>query len=217
MSEIFPSASSSSSRHGETEWTNKRAATPDAPIDRPLNGAGRTPPPRALRPRLAKVDLRRSIRRIRARSCERVETARAWPGFATPVLLAELQEWDYGDYEGRTTTEKRSGSAASGLGSVPRRLPTNGRGCLRRGRQRADMALEALSRAQQGDANATRRRLLPRAFSSRSWPRWLGLDAGISGRLFVAQSRRVSASSPTNMVPSGDRGLEQLGDGALRR
>lgn len=85
-------------RHGETEWTLNGKHT--SFTDLPLTENGRTQA-RALQPALAAVqfDLLLCSPRQRAR-----ETA-ALAGFADVETEPNLQEWNYGDYEGLSTPE----------------------------------------------------------------------------------------------------------------
>jgi broad specificity phosphatase PhoE len=91
-------------RHGETEWTLSRQHTGNTDI--PLTDEGR--------------DQAERLGRVLARSGERftrvlssplsraLDTCRlALPGAAVEVR-DELREWDYGDYEGRTSADIRT-------------------------------------------------------------------------------------------------------------
>ncbi|MGI4852929.1 MAG: histidine phosphatase family protein [Janthinobacterium lividum] len=85
-------------RHGETEWTlnGKHTSFTDLPLTE--NGRAQA---RALQPALAAVpfDLLLCSPRQRAR-----ETA-ALAGFANVETESNLQEWNYGTYEGLSTPE----------------------------------------------------------------------------------------------------------------
>ena len=86
-------------RHGETEWS--RAGKHTGRTDVPLTEEGEQQARRvgeALRGREFARVLASPLRRAR-------ETARL-AGFE-PELRDELMEWDYGDYDGRLTTEIR--------------------------------------------------------------------------------------------------------------
>ena len=87
-------------RHGETEWS--RAGRHTGRTDLPLTPAG-ADEARGLRTALA--DVRPALvlcsPLLRAR-----ETARL-AGYEDIVIDADLAEWDYGDYEGRTSAEIR--------------------------------------------------------------------------------------------------------------
>ncbi len=85
-------------RHGETEWSRNGKHT--GSTDLPLTDHGREQA-EALRPALAGVsfDLLLCSPRQRAR-----DTA-ALAGFADVAIEPNLQEWDYGAYEGLSTPE----------------------------------------------------------------------------------------------------------------
>lgn len=89
-------------RHGETEWS--RAGRHTGTTDVPLTPAGEAKA-RALRPLLAARPRPPAhvlvSPRLRAR-----ETARL-AGLADPTITDDLVEWDYGEYEGLTTSDIR--------------------------------------------------------------------------------------------------------------
>lgn len=89
-------------RHGRTEWSaaGRHTSTTDVPLLPEGEQAART-----LGPRLSAVgfDLVLTSPRQRAR-----RTA-ALAGFPDAEVEDDLAEWDYGDYEGRTTAEIRVG------------------------------------------------------------------------------------------------------------
>lgn len=89
-------------RHGETEWSRARRHT--GRTDVPLTGAGRS-------------QARRLTDRLASRRYERVLTSPLSRASETCRLAGlgdaaeerpELMEWDYGDYEGRTTHDIRA-------------------------------------------------------------------------------------------------------------
>ena len=85
-------------RHGETEWSRSGAHT--GRTDIPLTAAGRaTPPPSAatLPGRPFALVLVSPLQRAR-------ETCRL-AGYENALIDPDLSEWDYGDYEGRTTQQ----------------------------------------------------------------------------------------------------------------
>jgi broad specificity phosphatase PhoE len=86
-------------RHGETEWTLSRRHT--GATDIPLTEHGREQG-RALARLLAGREFDLVLSSPRRRAHETAELA----GFA-PEPDEQLAEWDYGDYEGRTTAEIR--------------------------------------------------------------------------------------------------------------
>ncbi len=89
-------------RHGETEWS--KAGQHTGRTDIPLNDRGREEALR-LREQLAGSAFARVFSSPLSRA---LETARL-AGYSDRVETVEdLLEWDYGDYEGRTTADIRS-------------------------------------------------------------------------------------------------------------
>ena len=89
-------------RHGETDWTRTRQHT--GRTDLPLDEEGREqarPVGDALRGRTFGLVLTSPLRRAR-------ETAELAGFLAVAQDREDLAEWDYGDYEGRTTKEIRA-------------------------------------------------------------------------------------------------------------
>ena len=85
-------------RHGETEWS--RSGRHTGATDVPLTEAGR-------RQAVTVSDQLRAwpLTTVWASPMQRaLDTARL-AGFAEPEVLDDLMEWDYGDYEGRTSAE----------------------------------------------------------------------------------------------------------------
>jgi probable phosphoglycerate mutase len=86
-------------RHGETEWS--RSGRHTSRTDLPLTPKGEADG-RWLGQRLQGLTFTTVLSSPRLRARRTAELA----GF-TPVLDPDLAEWDYGDYEGRTTAEIR--------------------------------------------------------------------------------------------------------------
>jgi len=86
-------------RHGETEWSASGRHT--GRTDLPLTGDGECEA-RRLRDRLAG----RAFGRVFTSPLQRAFRTCALAGFGDAAKIeADLVEWDYGDYEGRTTSE----------------------------------------------------------------------------------------------------------------
>ena len=107
-------------RHGETEWSRDGRHT--GRTDVPLTTVGERDA-RQLVPRLAGFDLRLVL-------CSPLSRARRTAELAglDPVTDHDLMEWDYGGYEGRTTSEIREdlgdpGWTVFGDGVVPGATP----------------------------------------------------------------------------------------------
>jgi probable phosphoglycerate mutase len=89
-------------RHGETEWSKSGRHT--GRTDIPLTAVGRRQA-KTLAIRLAEDRFALVLSSPRSRA---VETARL-AGFANAVVIdPDLGEWDYGDFEGRTTADIRT-------------------------------------------------------------------------------------------------------------
>lgn len=85
-------------RHGETEWSQLGRHT--GLTDVPLTPAGRAAAI-ALKPALAGRDI---VAALVSPATRAIETA-TLAGLSGAQIDADLWEWDYGGYEGRTTTE----------------------------------------------------------------------------------------------------------------
>jgi broad specificity phosphatase PhoE len=89
-------------RHGETEWSSSGRHT--SFTDVALTNHGRDEA-RPLRARLAGIDFSLVLTSPRRRACETCELA----GLGELAQVTDdLAEWDYGEYEGRTTTDIRA-------------------------------------------------------------------------------------------------------------
>jgi broad specificity phosphatase PhoE len=87
-------------RHGETEWS--RAGRHTGLTDVPLTPAGE-----AAAAALAPVLARRDIRATCTSPLQRAARTAALAGLADVKQDPDLQEWDYGGYEGMTTAQIR--------------------------------------------------------------------------------------------------------------
>ena len=87
-------------RHGETEWSRDRRHT--GRTDLPLTAAGEAAA-RMLVPALT----RRSVVAAFTSPAQRATRTAELAGLADAKTDPDLQEWDYGGYEGRTTRDIR--------------------------------------------------------------------------------------------------------------
>jgi probable phosphoglycerate mutase len=88
-------------RHGETEWS--RAHKHTGRTDIPLTDAGRE----AARDLGERLHDRAFTEVLTSPLVRAAETCRLALPDADPLVRDDLREWDYGEYEGRTTTEIR--------------------------------------------------------------------------------------------------------------
>jgi broad specificity phosphatase PhoE len=88
-------------RHGQTEWS--RAGKHTGQTDVPLAAAGEAAAA-ALVPALA----RRAVRAVFTSPAQRAVRTAELAGLTGAKLDPDLQEWDYGGYEGMTTAEIRA-------------------------------------------------------------------------------------------------------------
>jgi broad specificity phosphatase PhoE len=163
-------------RHGETEWTRTRQHT--GRTDLPLDEEGREqarPVGKALRERTFGLVLTSPLRRAR-------ETAELAGFGAAAEMRDDLAEWDYGEYEGRTTKEIR---AERPDWSLWRDGAPGGESPADVGR-RADRVIEEI-RAAGVDTLVFGHGHQLRVLAAR----WLGLDAA-DGRLFVLGTATLS-------------------------
>jgi broad specificity phosphatase PhoE len=87
-------------RHGETEWSRDGRHTSHTEVELTPEGEAVA---RRLADRLDGVEFDLVLTSPRARARRTAELA----GYADAHLEDDLTEWDYGDYEGRTTAEIR--------------------------------------------------------------------------------------------------------------
>jgi broad specificity phosphatase PhoE len=165
-------------RHGETEWSSEGRHT--GRTDVALNEAGREQA-RQLR----KVLQRRRFAAVYSSPLQRaVETARL-AGFDADVIVdPDLQEWDYGEYDGLTSAEVR----ARRPGWVLWRDGCIGGESLEHVTARADRMIERF-RSCDGDVLAFAHGHVLRILTAR----WLDLHAG-AGQRFM-----LSPASPSTL------------------
>jgi broad specificity phosphatase PhoE len=164
-------------RHGETEWSRSGAHT--GRTDIPLTEAGRENAAalgRFLSGRQFAMVLTSPLQRAR-------ETCRL-AGFGEQAEIEpNLREWDYGDYEGRTTADIQKEVPGWSLWQSG---PPGGE-TIEQVAARADAVIARVA-AMEGDAALFAHGHLLRVLAAR----WVGLDAG-AGRLLALGTGSVSA------------------------
>lgn len=178
-------------RHGQTEWSRERRHT--GLTDLPLTEEGERQA-RALRPILAE----RRFELVLASPLRRAGHTAELAGIGGAVAHPDLVEWDYGAYEGITTTEIHHGRPGWNLWTdgVPPGPPEHpGEGPDQVG-ARADRVLEYLEPARErGDVALVAHSHLLRVLTAR----WLGLPAS-GGALF-----RLDTGSASTLGLEHDR------------
>jgi probable phosphoglycerate mutase len=158
-------------RHGETEWS--AAGRHTSRTDLPLTEKGRERA-RALAPVLA----RRRFGLVLCSPLRRARETCELAGFGdVAVLVDDLHEWDYGEYEGLTTPEIR---ATNPHWSLWRDGCPGGEQPAQVG-ERADRALERLREAA-GDALAFAHGHILRVLTAR----WLGMEVAAGARFALS-------------------------------
>jgi broad specificity phosphatase PhoE len=163
-------------RHGETEWS--RAGKHTGRTDVPLTDAGRE-----QAAALAASLRGRNYALVLTSPLSRASETSRLAGFGDVVQeRADLQEWDYGTYEGRTTAEIRDERPDWSLwrDGVPHGETVAEVGV------RADRVIAEL-RAAAGDAVVFAHGHLLRVLAAR----WLGLDPS-AGRLLALDTATIS-------------------------
>ena len=156
-------------RHGETEWS--RLGRHTGRTDIPLTEAGRDQA-RALGQRL---DGRRFALVLTSPLSRATETA-ALAGHPDAEIDLDLREWDYGDFEGRTTADIRTELPAWSIWAGPWRAGENADDVA----ARADRLLaRCLDPAVEGDALLFAHGHLLRVLAAR----WIELPPSAGGRL----------------------------------
>jgi broad specificity phosphatase PhoE len=162
-------------RHGETDWS--KAGRHTGRTDVPLTASGEVHAA-ALAPALA----RRKIGAVFTSPASRAVRTAELAGLAGARPDPDLQEWDYGGYEGRTTAQIRAGRPGWYLwrdGIIPGDAAHPGETVSQVG-GRADLVLGRVRPLlDSGDVALVAHAHLLRVLTAR----WLGLEAA-GGRLF---------------------------------
>jgi len=163
-------------RHGETEWSRDGKHT--GRTDVPLTDVGR-----AQAERLRGLLAGRRFASVLTSPLSRAADTCAIAGFGAQVEhIDDLMEWDYGDYEGRTTADIRAERPGWSLwtdGCPDGETPADvGR--------RADAVIDRLSRVD-GDVLVFGHAHMLRVLGAR----WIGLTPS-DGRLFAFDTARLS-------------------------
>jgi len=164
-------------RHGETEWSLSGAHT--GRTDIPLTAAGRE--------RAAAVGRYLAGRKFTAVLVSPLERARETcrlAGYENAQIDADLSEWDYGDYEGRTTTQIQADRPGWSLWSdgVP-----NGENAAQVAARAGRAIAHALAVPGEGDVVLFAHGHILRVLAAR----WLGLPPQ-DGRLFALGTAAIS-------------------------
>jgi probable phosphoglycerate mutase len=158
-------------RHGETEWS--AAGKHTSVTDLPLTEAGEAQA-RALAPMLAELDPVLVLSSPRTRAAETARLA----GLAVDALSEDLAEWNYGEYEGRTTHEIREERPGWSIW-------TDGPEGGETGEQVADRADRVLKRAEEALSDGPVVLVGHGHFSRALGVRWIEQPIGAGGHLLL--------------------------------
>lgn len=177
-------------RHGETEWSATGRHT--SRTDLPLTDAGRRQA-EALRPVLARWRFSLVLTSPLQRSVETATLAGLDHGVEPPIeRIPDMQEWDYGEAEGRTTAEIRADHPGWTVWDGP--LP--GGETIQEVTARAERVL-ARCRMTEGDVALVAHGHFLRILAAR----WLGLLPQ-DGRLLVLDSGSISVLGFEHETPA---------------
>jgi broad specificity phosphatase PhoE len=165
-------------RHGETDWSRDGKHT--GRTDIPLNAAGR----RGARAVGVRLQGRKFRLVVTSPSARAVETCRLAGFDQDAEQWPELAEWDYGDYEGRTTVAIQS--TCPGWTIWRDGIPTGSGETIDQVAARADIVVARLRAVDGGVAVFAHGHFL-RVLAAR----WLGLPA-VDGRLFLLDPASIS-------------------------
>jgi probable phosphoglycerate mutase len=175
-------------RHGETEWSldGRHTGTTDVPL---------TDKGRERAKELGTVLVGREFELVLTSPLARARDTAALAGFPDAGLDDDLREWDYGDYEGRTTADIREGRPGWFLwdDGVPNGEPTDDVAA------RADRVI-ARARAVDGDVLVFAHGHVLRILAAR----WLELEPGF-GRHLILSPATLSVLGYERDVPALER------------
>jgi broad specificity phosphatase PhoE len=179
-------------RHGETEWS--KAGKHTGRTDIPLSPEGKAAAA-ALAPALA----RRHFRAVFSSPAQRARDTAELAGLTGITIDPDLQEWDYGGYEGLTTPQIRSQRPGWYLwrdGVVPKDAEHPGESVNQVG-ARADAVLAMVRPLlAEGDVALVSHAHMLRVLTAR----WLGLDPDC-GRLFRLGTGTLSVLGTEHDMP----------------
>lgn len=176
-------------RHGQTEWSKSGRHT--GRTDVPLDSTGEQQA-QALRPLLA----RRTFGLVLSSPLQRAVRTAELAGLPMPGLDPDLCEWDYGSYDGRTTTEIRSERPGWAVWDAG---PPDGESLAEVG-ARADRVIERVRQFQQTDDRAVA--LVGHGHALRVLGvRWIDLPPA-TARLFRLDTATVSVLSAEHDWPA---------------
>ncbi len=173
-------------RHGETEWS--RTGRHTGRTDIPLTDAGRQEAAR-----LGAALAGRQYARVLTSPLRRARDTASIAGYPSAEVDADLREWDYGDYEGRTTADIRASDHPRWLlwdDGVPNGETLDGVA------RRADRVIERI-RAADGDILVFAHGHFLRVLAAR----WLGADPAF-GRHLVLRPATLSILSWERQCPA---------------
>ena len=179
-------------RHGETQWSRELRHT--GRTDLPLTSAGEAAAA-ALAPALAA----RPVRAAFTSPAQRATATAALAGLAGAKQDPDLQEWDYGGYEGRTTAQIRAERPGWYLwrdGVIPGDAAHPGETLTQVGSRASTASARVRPLLADGDVALVAHGHLLRVLTAR----WLGLEPG-DGRLFQLRTATLSTLGTEHEEP----------------
>ncbi len=164
-------------RHGETPWSAHGRHTGRSDI--PLTARGREQAKALLEPLTA---VRQRAAQVWSSPLSRARETARLSGFEPTTIVAELAEWDYGEFEGRTTADLQQDQPGWSIWTTSIRQGES----LTQVGQRADRLIQRLRRCE-GEVVAFAHGHLLRILAAR----WVDLEP-VNGRLLTLQTSTVS-------------------------